>query len=57
MILKLPVLVGPSFMMDRDYMAPPKTGKLVKMDEALIINPPEGLEFGYVPIVTKQDRN
>ena len=42
---------------DRNYIAPPNTGKLVQLDEALIISPPEGLEFGYVPIVTKQDRS
>ncbi len=41
---------------DRNYIAPPTTGKLVKLDPALIISPPAGLEFGYVPIVTKQDR-
>jgi len=42
---------------DRNYIAPPETGELVKMDEALIITPPIGMEVGYVPIVTKQDRN
>lgn len=42
---------------DRNYIAPPNTGKLVKLDPALIISPPVGLEFGYVPIVTKQDRD
>lgn len=42
---------------DRDYIAPPSIGKLIKLDKALIISPPAGLEFGYVPVVTKQDRN
>ena len=40
---------------DRDYMAPPTRGKLVGLDSALIINPPMGLEVGYVPIVTRQE--
>ena len=39
---------------DREYMAPPTTGKLVALDDALIVTPPAGLEVGYVPIVTRQ---
>ncbi len=39
---------------DRDYMAPPTRGKLVALDPALIVTPPEGLAVGYVPIVTRQ---
>lgn len=39
---------------DRDYMAPPSRGSLVTLDPALIVTPPEGLEVGYVPIVTAQ---
>ncbi len=39
---------------DRDYMAPPTSGKLVALDDALIVTPPAGLEVGYVPIVTRQ---
>jgi len=39
---------------DRDYMAPPTSGKLVSLDGALIVTPPPGLETGYVPIVTGQ---
>ncbi len=39
---------------DRDYMAPPTRGELVSLDPGLIVSPPPGLEFGYVPIVTKQ---
>jgi len=41
---------------DRDYMAPPTRGKLVKLDPALLVTPPKGLEVGYVPIVTRQER-
>jgi hypothetical protein len=40
--------------LDRDYMAPPTRGKLASLDPALIVTPPEGLEAGYVPIVTRQ---
>lgn len=39
---------------DRDYMAPPSSGELVKLDPALFVTPPQGLELGYVPIVTRQ---
>jgi len=40
---------------DRDYMAPPAFGRLVKLDPALIVTPPPGLEVGYVPIVVRQE--
>jgi hypothetical protein len=40
---------------DRDYMAPPRFGKLATLDPALLVTPPEGLEIGYVPIVTRQE--
>lgn len=39
---------------DREYMAPPTTGQLVRLDPALIVTPPPGLELGYVPVVTRQ---
>ena len=39
---------------DRDYMAPPTRGELVKLDPALLVKPPKGLEVGHVPIVTGQ---
>ncbi len=40
---------------DRDYMAPPTRGKLVALDAGLLVTPPQGLEVGYVPIVTHQE--
>ena len=40
---------------DRDYMAPPGQGTLAKLDPALLVTPPAGLEVGYVPIVTRQE--
>lgn len=39
---------------DRDYLAPPKIGKLAELDPAVIVTPPRGLEAGYVPIATRQ---
>jgi hypothetical protein len=39
---------------DRDYMAPPTTGELARLDPALFVTPPEGMEVGYVPIVVRQ---
>ena len=41
---------------DRDYMAPPTRGKLVSLDPALLVTPPTGMEVGYVPIVTGQEK-
>ena len=40
---------------DRDYMAPPTMGELVALDPALLVNPPKGMQVGYVPIVTHQE--
>ena len=42
---------------DRDYMPPPTRGKLVALDPALLVTPPDGLEVGYVPIVTGQEES
>ncbi len=39
---------------DRDYLAPPRLGTLAELDPALRVTPPQGLEIGYVPIVTWQ---
>jgi hypothetical protein len=39
---------------DRDYLEPPTIGKLADIAPALIVTPPQGLEIGYVPIVTRQ---
>ena len=40
---------------NRNYLAPPKTGKLAGLDPAQIMKPPKGLEVGYVPIATRQE--
>jgi len=39
---------------EREYLPPPTVGKLADLDPALIVTPPNGLEIGYVPIVTRQ---
>lgn len=42
---------------DREYIPPPPSGdELVSIDNNLIVTPPPGMEYGYVPIVTKQER-
>ena len=43
-----------SWPINRDYMPPPTRGTLVAVDPGLLVTPPEGLEAGYVPIVTCQ---
>ena len=42
---------------DREYLPPPKVGRLADLDPAVIVTPPPGLEIGYVPIVTRQAEN
>ncbi|MFH1718330.1 MAG: hypothetical protein ABIF19_13335 [Planctomycetota bacterium] len=44
-----------NWLIDRDYMAPPSSGTLATLDPALLVTPPDGLEAGYVPIVTRQE--
>ncbi|MFT6106712.1 MAG: hypothetical protein ACJATL_000948 [Rickettsiales bacterium] len=39
-----------------EYLAPPVTGKIATLDPAGIVKPPAGLEIGYVPIATKQEK-
>jgi hypothetical protein len=39
---------------DREYLPPPTVGTLADLDPGLLVTPPPGLEFGYVPIVTRQ---
>lgn len=38
-----------------DYMTPPSAGTLATLDAALRVDPPAGLEAGYVPIVLRQE--
>lgn len=41
---------------NRNYLPPPATGKLAELDPAQIVKPPRGLEVGYVPIATRQEK-
>jgi hypothetical protein len=40
---------------EREYLPPPASGQLADLDPALLVTPPQGLEVGYVPIVTRQE--
>lgn len=39
-----------------EYLAPPSVGQIATLDPAVIVQPPAGLEIGYVPIVTRQEK-
>lgn len=39
-----------------EYMAPPSIGDIATIDPEAIVQPPAGLEIGYVPIVTRQGK-
>lgn len=39
-----------------EYIAPPAIGRVATVDPAAIVHPPAGLEVGYVPIVTRQEK-
>ncbi len=42
---------------DQEYLKPPSTGELVSLDPNLIVDPPSGLEIGFVPIVSRQEKS
>ena len=39
-----------------EYIAPPEIGQIATLDPGIIVEPPAGLEIGYVPIVTRQEK-
>jgi hypothetical protein len=47
-------LLHRSWKKDREYLPPPTVGKLADLDPNVLVDPPKGLEIGYVPIVTRQ---
>ncbi len=51
---KLVAEIHARWTIDREYMPPPSAGSLVRLDPALIVTPPHGMETGYVPIVVGQ---
>ncbi len=40
-----------------DYLAPPAIGQIATLDPGGIVQPPAGMEVGYVPIVTRQEKS
>lgn len=49
-------MIHKGWSIDKEYMPAPRNGRsLVPVDPALIVKPPEGMEVGYVPIVTRQE--
>ena len=40
-----------------EYLVAPTAGTLVGLDPGLIVSPPSGMEIGYVPIVTRQEKD
>ena len=40
-----------------EYLPAPTGGTLVGLDPGLIVSPPAGMEIGYVPIVTRQEKS
>lgn len=40
-----------------EYMAAPDIGEIATLDPKTIVQPPAGLEIGYVPIVTRQEKS
>jgi len=40
-----------------EYMAPPAVGSVATIDPKALVQPPAGLESGYVPIVTRQEKS
>lgn len=40
-----------------EYFEPPAVGNIATLDPAAIVQPPSGLEIGYVPIVTRQEKS
>ncbi len=45
-----------SWKIDQNYLPGATTGKLASLDPKLVVTPPAGLEVGYVPIVTRQEK-
>ncbi|MEO0726265.1 MAG: sialate O-acetylesterase [Bacteroidota bacterium] len=39
-----------------EYMTPPAIGEIATLDPNAIVQPPAGMEVGYVPIVTRQEK-
>ncbi len=40
---------------EKQYMSPPRYGRLASLDQAQLVSPPKGMEIGYVPVAIRQD--
>ena len=40
-----------------EYAAPPVIGQIATLDPGALVQPPAGMEVGYVPIVTRQEKS
>ncbi|QDV23353.1 hypothetical protein [Aureliella helgolandensis] len=49
-------MIHRSWTQDGEYLPPPTRGELADLDPALLVTPPQGLEIGFVPIATRQER-
>lgn len=50
-------LLHSTWTQEREYLPPPTRGELASLDPALLVEPPAGLEVGYVPICIRQGRD
>ncbi|MBB3206163.1 hypothetical protein FHS27_001971 [Rhodopirellula rubra] len=41
---------------DQEYLPPPREGELARLDAGVLVTPPAGMELGYVPIATRQEK-
>ncbi|NNE25863.1 MAG: T9SS type A sorting domain-containing protein [Saprospiraceae bacterium] len=49
-------LIHSNWSHEDEYYAPPAIGNLATLDPEIIVEPPAGMEIGYVPIVTRQEK-
>ncbi|MEM1219429.1 MAG: T9SS type A sorting domain-containing protein [Bacteroidota bacterium] len=50
-------LIHTSWTYTDEYLADPIGGSMVGLDPGLIVQPPAGMEIGYVPVVTRQEKD
>lgn len=50
-------LIHANWSHENEYLPAPEVGNIATLDPAGIVQPPAGLEVGYVPIVTRQEKS
>ncbi|MEM9412717.1 MAG: sialate O-acetylesterase, partial [Planctomycetota bacterium] len=50
-------LIHENWSIEDDYIAPLKNGVVATVDPGALVKPPSGLEVGFVPIVTRQEKS